>query len=188
MLNALKSLAGGKSKTAEEQTAELERLIAAAREERSALGSMLTTLTARGAKLTPTAKALEQVVEKPRVRRASSTTSPRAWAHSTIAPKSSRTSTSAFQALKEAARQAELSTQKAIGPDGELQKHREAVQHLSSQALQTHAALDTLKKERAGIEELRGHLREAEQEVKQTLTQTGALRARWIRFARLRRR
>src|SRR5882672_9069361 len=56
MLNALKNLAGGKSKTAEEQTAELERLIAAAREERSALSSMLTTLTARGAKLTPTAK------------------------------------------------------------------------------------------------------------------------------------
>ena len=35
------------------------------------------------------------------------------------------------------------------GPDGELQKHREAVQHLSSQALGTQATLDTLKKERA---------------------------------------
>ena len=59
-----------------------------------------------------------------------------------------------IQALKDAAKQAELTTQKAIGPDGELQKHREAVQNLSSQALQTHATLDTLKKERAVLDEL----------------------------------
>ena len=42
-----------------------------------------------------------------------------------------------IQGLKDAARQAEQTTQKAIGPDGELRKHREAVQQLSSQALQT---------------------------------------------------
>src|SRR3990172_3654040 len=115
MLNALKNLAGGKSKTAQEQTEELERLIAAAREERS-------------------------------------------------------------QALNDAARQAEQTTEKAIGPDGELQKHREAVQHLSSQALQTQATLDTLKKERAGLEELRGHLRAAEGEVKLATTQASAVK------------
>jgi UPF0042 nucleotide-binding protein len=60
------------------------------------------------------------------------------------------------ESAPDAARQAELTTQKAIGPDGELQKHREAVQHLSSQALQTQATLDTLKKERALLEELKG--------------------------------
>src|SRR5439155_6520605 len=73
------------------------------------------------------------------------------------------------QTLKDAAKQAEQTTQKAIGPDGELQKHREAVQQLSSQALQTQASLDTLKKERAALEELRVHLREAQNEVKQSL-------------------
>jgi len=35
-------------------------------------------------------------------------------------------------------------------PDGRLRKHREAVQQLSSQAMQTQASLETLKKERAG--------------------------------------
>ena len=83
-----------------------------------------------------------------------------------------------IQALKDAARQAELTTQKAIGPDGELQRHREAVQHLSSQALQTQATLDTLKKERALLEELRGQLRAAEGEVKQATTQASAIDGR----------
>ena len=36
------------------------------------------------------------------------------------------------QALAEAARQAEKTTRQAMGPDGELQKHREAVQRLSA--------------------------------------------------------
>ena len=40
-----------------------------------------------------------------------------------------------IQSLKDAARQAEQTTEKAIGPEGELRKHREAVQQLSSQAL-----------------------------------------------------
>src|SRR5919205_3534002 len=64
-----------------------------------------------------------------------------------------------IEALKEAARQAEQTTQKALGPDGELQKHREAVQHLSSQALGTQAVLDTLRKERAALEDLRTQMR-----------------------------
>ena len=82
-----------------------------------------------------------------------------------------------IQALKDAAKQAELTTQKAIGPDGELQKHREAVQHLSSQALQTQATLDTLKKERAALEALRAQMREAEGEVKQATTQASAVKS-----------
>src|SRR6185436_1750270 len=74
-----------------------------------------------------------------------------------------------IQALKESARQAQETTARALGPDGELQKHREAVQHLSSQALGTQATLETLKKERATLEELRRQLREAETEVQQSL-------------------
>src|SRR6185295_13229348 len=73
-------------------------------------------------------------------------------------------------------RQAEQTTQRALGPDGELQKHREAVQHLSSQALGTQATLETLKKERAALEGLRGQLREAEGEVKQSLGQSATLK------------
>ena len=50
------------------------------------------------------------------------------------------------------------------------------MQQLSSQALQTQASLDTLKKERAALEELRGQLREAQNEVKQSLGQAAALK------------
>src|SRR4029453_2226513 len=81
-----------------------------------------------------------------------------------------------IQALKEAARQAEQTTQKALGPDGELQKHREAVQHLSSQALQTQATLETLKVERAALEELRGQMRAANAEVKQSIGASSTLK------------
>jgi len=64
MLDAFRSLTGNKSKLAQKQSEDLERLITAAREERTAISAMLTTLTARSAKLTPLGKALEQVAEK----------------------------------------------------------------------------------------------------------------------------
>src|SRR5437762_2394583 len=63
MLDALKSLTGG-NKLVQQQTAELETLIATAREERSAISAMLTALTTRSQKLTPLNKSLEQVTEK----------------------------------------------------------------------------------------------------------------------------
>ena len=64
MLDAFKNMTGGKSKLVQKQTDELELLIATAREERSAISAMLTTLTTRSAKLTPLGKSLEQVTEQ----------------------------------------------------------------------------------------------------------------------------
>lgn len=145
MLDAFRSMTSGRSKLVQKQTDELQLLITSAREERSALGTMLTTLTARSAKLTPLGKTLEQVMEKAtgaatkldEITKTISTLDDRAKELEQVDKR--------IQALNDAARQAELTTQKAIGPDGELQKHREAVQYLSSQALQTQATLDTLK-------------------------------------------
>src|SRR5215208_7916387 len=159
MLDAFKNLTGnGKGKLAQKQTDELELLIATAREERSAISAMLTALTARSAKLTPLGKTLEQVSEK-----ATTVTGRLDEIDKRLAALDDRTKEMAevetrIQALKQSAAQAEQTTQRALGPDGELQKHREAVQHLSSQALGTQATLDTLKKERATLEELRGQL------------------------------
>src|SRR4029453_15483938 len=65
----------------------------------------------------------------------------------------------------------------ALRTDAGLEKHREAVQHLSSQALQTQATLETVKLERAALEELRGQMREADLEVKQSLGAANALKA-----------
>ena len=176
MLDALRNITGGKGKLVQQQTSELETLIATAREERSAISAMLTSLTARSAKLTPLSKQLEQVTDK-----ASSVTTRLDDIAKRLGTLDDRTREfeeveKRIQALKDAATQAEATTKKAIGPDGELQKHREAVQHLSSQALQTQASLDTLKKERAALEELRAQLRDAEKEVKTSLAQAGALK------------
>src|SRR5438132_12684397 len=63
MLDAFKSLTGG-NKLVQQQTTELETLIATAREERSAISAMLTALTTRSQKLAPLSKSLEQVSEK----------------------------------------------------------------------------------------------------------------------------
>src|SRR5580765_3917185 len=176
MLDAFKSIAGGNGKAVKQQTEELQLLITTAREERSAISAMLNSLTTRGAKLTPLSKQLEQVTEK-----ATAVTDKLDDVAKRLATLDGRTREleevdKRIQALKDAAKQAEVTTQKAIGPDGELSKHREAVQHLSSQALQTQAILDTLKKERASLEDLRTKLRDGEKDVKQALEHAGTLK------------
>src|SRR4051812_45402915 len=176
MLDAFKSMTGGKNKLVQQQADELELLISTAREERSAISAMLTALTARTAKLAPLGKTLEQVSDK-----AAGVTSRLDEITKRLSGLDDRTKElteieKRIQTLKDAARQAEQTTQKALGPDGELQKHREAVQHLSSQALGTQATLDTLKKERATLEELRGQLQKADAEVKQSLGQSSTLK------------
>src|SRR2546430_3107641 len=176
MLDAFKNITSGKGKLVQQQSEELEQLIATAREERSAISAMLTSLTTRSAKLTPLSKTLEQVTD-----RATSVTERLDEIAQRLTALDDRTKVleeidKRIQSLKDSAKQAEQTTQKALGPDGELQKHREAVQHLSSQALGTQATLDTLKKERSTLDELRGQLQKADGEVKQSLTQVGALK------------
>ena len=177
MLDALKSLTGGKGKVVQQQTDELGLLIASAREERSAISAMLNTLANRSAKLAPLGKQLEQVADK-----ATGITDRLDEIAKRLTALDDRTHEledvdKRIQALKDAARGAEQTTLKALGPDGELHKHREAVQHLSSQALQTQAILATLKKERTALEELRGQLRESEGDVKQALGHAFSLKS-----------
>src|SRR5690348_5834048 len=176
MLDAFKNMTGAKGKVVQKQSEELELLIAAAREERSAISAMLTALTTRSAKLTPLSKSLESVTEK-----ATEITTRLDEIANRLTALDDRSRELAevdarIEALKESARLAEQTTQKALGPDGELQKHREAVQHLSSQALGTHATLETLKKERATLDELRAQLQKAEAEVKNSLGQSASLK------------
>src|SRR5437773_1277518 len=174
MLDAFKSFSG--KKVAQQQTTELETLIATAREERSAISAMLTALTTRSQKLTPLSKSLEQVTEK-----AASIDAQLGEIAKRLTALDDRTREfdaidKRIDGVKDAAKQAEQMAQKVIGPEGELQKHRQAVQQLSSQALQTQASLDTLKKERNALEELRGQLHDAQNEVKHSLGQVGSIR------------
>ncbi len=63
-----------------------------------------------------------------------------------------------------------------MAPDGELQAHRRQVQQLSSQALETQASVDALKKERATLEEFRNQLRQAQSRDQASVDNAGALR------------
>jgi len=177
MLDAFKNITGGKGKLIQQQTGELEALIATAREERSALSAMLTSLTTRSAKLMPLSKSLEQVTDRATAVTARLDDIAKRLTALDDHSKELDEIDKRIHALKESARQAEQTTQKALGPDGELQKHREAVQHLSSQALQTQATLETVKLERAALEDLRGQMREADGEVKQSLGASATLKA-----------
>ena len=174
MLDAFKNFTRGKD--AQKQSDELEALITAAREERNALSAMLTTVTMRAGKLTPLTKALDHATE--RAAAISATLDDLARLVTAVDDHTKRLDDvgTRITALEELARQAEQTALKAAGPDGELHKYREAVQQLSSQALQTQATLETLKKERDALEELRGELHTVDGEAKQSLAQSATIR------------
>src|SRR5258705_5939978 len=175
MLDAIKGLTGGGR--AQKQTEDLQGLIAAAREERSALSTMLTQISMRSAKLSQLGKSLEQVDQK-----AASTTTKLDEIVKRVEGLEDRARTfgeveKRVQALLDVATQAQVAAEKLMAPDGELQKHRQQVQQLSSQALETQASVDSLKRERATLEEFRNQLRAAQGEIKQSVDGATALRA-----------
>ena len=154
---------------------ELERLIQTARAERAALDETLLSLRARSVSLKPIGKFLDHIDEK-----VSGVTTTLEEIGERLAALDGRTRQleqldEHIQSLKDAARQAEQSVQQATSPNGELEKHREAVEQLSAHAQRTHASLNTLKLEHATLEELRGKLRTAQTEIKQSVDHAGAL-------------
>src|SRR5260221_5067986 len=153
MLDAFKTMTGGKSKLVQKQTDELEMLISTAREERSAISAMLTALTARSTKLTPLGKTLEQVAEKT----AGVTARLDEIAHR-LSSLDDRTKELSeldirIESLRESAQQAEQTTRQALGPDGELQRHRAALEQLSSQVLETQTTVQALQQDRATLDD-----------------------------------
>ena len=177
MLDAFKTMTGGKNKLVQKQTDELELLIATAREERSAISAMLTALTTRSAKLAPLGKTLEQVSEK-----AAGVTSRLDEIAKRLTALDDRTKEleeldKRIQALKDSATQAEQTTQKALGPGRRAAEASRGGAASVVAGARTQATLDTLKKERAALEELRVQLQKSETEVKQSLGQSSSLKA-----------
>ena len=72
--------------------------------------------------------------------------------------------------------QAEQTADKLLAPEGDLQKHKQAVQQLASQAIQTTANLDALKKEQKALNQLREDLRLAQVMVKDSGERTASLK------------
>ena len=151
------------TKSVEEQRDELQALIDTAREERGALSTMLTQIEVRAGKvsLPQVSKAVQRVADK-----ATAASEQLEVLAGRLAAFEERGKEIAkldgrVQALTDTLAQAEGSAQKLLAADGELQKHRAAVQQLSSQALQTSASLETLKNDQASQAEMRGSLRKS---------------------------
>ena len=175
MLDAFGIGSGGK-KAQKLAGDELQALINAAKDERSALAEMLTQVSVRSAKLTQTGKALEQVEKT-----ASGTNSRIDELDRRLNSLDERTKAmedvdKRIKVLMESVKQAQQAAERVVGPEGDLQKHREAVKVLSSQTLETQASLDTLKKERASLEDLRTQLRQTQVDLKGALDHASSLK------------
>src|SRR5688572_12128807 len=115
------------------QSDELQALIATSREERAALSTMLTQVQLHGAKLASAGKslqALEDSASKAHVR-LDEVIERLAKADTRV--KELETLDARIRGLVEAVARAEHETVKLTAPDGELQKHKQAMQSLSSQ-------------------------------------------------------
>src|SRR5438874_8414699 len=171
MLDAFKKVASSR-----QQSDELQSLIAASKEERAALSTMLTQIQLHGAKVMAAGKTLLEVEEKA------------SKAHARLDEVTERLNTAdgrakqlevvdvRIRSLAEAVAQAEKETTRLTAPDGELQKHKQGLQSLSSQALQTRASLDMLKKDQAALDELREELRQTQGEIKASNDRTDGLK------------
>ena len=148
---------------------ELQALIAQARDERAALSAMLTQMAGGTSTLAQTSKSLEQVDLKSTatlarvddLSRRLEGLEDRANAFGEVEKR--------VLTLIEPATQAQQVAEKIMAPDGDLPAHRRQVQQLSSQALETQASIDALKKERAALDEFRNQLRQAQTEIKQAV-------------------
>ena len=178
MLDALKTLAGG-GKVAQKQAAELEALIAAAREERTALSAMLTQVTMRAGKLTETSKTLEDVGRKAGT--ATETLETLTGRLDEMQRQASVLSDveKRAQLLDAAISQAQAKTERLIAPDGELEKHRRDIQGVASAAAEVQGVVETVKRERAALEEVQKQIQRAHEElrdVRQSVEQAATLR------------
>ena len=79
-------------------------------------------------------------------------------------------------AMLEQVNEAQRVAEKITAPDGELQKHRLAVNQLASQALENQATIETLRKERSSFEDLRALLKVSTTEVAKSVESVGTLK------------
>jgi len=177
MLDGFKNRGAGSSKqTAVDQQNELMRLIEIARAERAAMDETLLMLSARSASLAPIGASLDRITEKMTDLTATFEDMGKRLVALDGRTRELEQLGKQIQSLKDVTRETEQSIAAAMAPNGELAKHREAVEQLASQARQTHSTLNTLKMEHAELEGLRGQLRAAQTEIKQSADHAGSLK------------
>ena len=133
MLDALFGAGKGQPPAA----AELQALIETAREERAALGEMLTQVTHRSAKLSQTGKSIEQVDKTATgaIERVESVAGRLANLDDRV--KGLEEIDTRMQQFLDTVTSARQDIENLVGSGSELQKHRDEVQQLSQRALET---------------------------------------------------
>ncbi len=172
MLDALFGTQGSKNR----QQDELQVLIAQAREDRPMLSAMLTQMAGGTSKLAQTSKALDLVGQKAdsALKRLDD------LGHKVTGyedrSKGLEQIEKRIAALLEQVHEAQRVSEKITAPDGELQKHRLAVNQLASQALENQATIETLRKERSSFEDLRGLLKASTADVSRSMEGVATLK------------
>ena len=174
MLDAFKRVSGGAK--AQRQVKDLHKLIETAREERGALSTMLTKVKTRSSKLGQVRKSLEAVDQK-----ASSIGERLGEMLSRIDGLEARTKVfdeaeQRVEAMLQTTGAAQEAAEKLMAPDGDLQKHRQQVQQLSSQTLETRASVEALVREQAVLEDLREQIAQSKASTRQAIEESGGLR------------
>jgi chromosome segregation ATPase len=169
----------------QERVGELQELISAAREERAALSTVLSQIETHASKLSQVGNSLQQVNE-----RATGVTVKLEEVTTRLVALESRTTgfeqiETRIRSLVDSVAQAEQTADTLLKPEGELQRHRQAVQQLSSQVIQTTASLEELRKEQAAVDQLHDRVSQAQTELKGSVERTAALKnefdqLRWI--------
>ena len=173
----LDGLFGGNQGNKKHQTDELQTLVAQAREERAALSAMLTQMAGGTSKLAQTSKSLEQVGQKADAAlKKVDELGIKVTGYEDRA-KGLEQIEKRISALLDQVNEAQRISEKITAPDGELQKHRLAVNQLASQALENQATIETLRKERSGFDDLRVSLRASTAEVTKSVQNVAALKS-----------
>jgi len=166
----------GKTGNNKQQVDELQALVNQARDERTALSAMLTQMAGGTSKLAQTSKSLEQVAQKAdaalkkldELGHKVSGYEDRARGLEQIEKR--------IAAMLDQVNEAQRVAEKITAPDGELQKHRLAVNQLASQALENQATIETLRKEKSAFEDLRVQLKASTTEVVKSVENVGTLK------------
>jgi chromosome segregation protein len=172
MLDALFGNSSGNKK----QQDELQALVTQAKDERAALSAMLTQVASGTSKLAQTSKSLEQVGQKADTALKKLEELGQKVSGYEDRAKGLEQIEKRISAMLEQVNEAQRISEKITAPDGELQKHRLAVNQLASQALENQATIETLRKERGAFDDLRTQLKASTAEVVKSVENVATLK------------
>lgn len=150
------------SKLAQEQADALQAMINASRKERKALDVKLQRVHAYQKRLTQVGDSLQQIQDQAAGTRSKIEDLTKRMTGLQSRVRGFEQIESKIQALGDSVKQAGKSADQLLAPQGELKKHKQAVQQLSSQIIRTTSDVDTLKQQQVSFRQLREELRQAQ--------------------------